>query len=103
LALDLGPEGTVYFVGVVATMRAEIDYRVQPQELHLAFSFKGSQWQRINLSELPSATRPNLLARTTTYLDDRAPFASSLVTLQMKAKLDSSATLWEAFRTIPRQ
>lgn len=100
LALDVA-NGAVYFVGVAITTQADREYRLQPGNSHVAFRLRSYEWERIKLSELPTSIKPNLLARTTTYLDDRGPFSSSLVTLEMKAKLDSVSGLARALRVIP--
>lgn len=102
IALDLGPDGAVYFVGVADTMRAQREYRVSPQEIHLAFRLRGTGWDRIKLAELPREVRPNLLANTSRYIAERGAVSDTLVTLPMKAKLDSVSGLWDAYRTIPR-
>ncbi len=101
LALDVG-DGAVYFVGVAITTRADREYRIQPGKSHVAFRLRGIEWERIKLSELPPALRPNLLANTYDYSAERRPVLDSLVTLQEKAKLDSASGLFEEFRVIPR-
>jgi hypothetical protein len=103
LALDLGPDNVVYFVGVALTRRAEREYRLPPDKSHVAFSLRGGQWERITLHELPAITKPNLLANTSRYLDERGPSSSSVVTLETKTKLDSVSGLFQALRVIPRE
>lgn len=102
LALDLGPDGAVYFVGVADTIRAQREYRAPPQEIHLAFRLGRAEWDQIKLHELPRDLRPNLLANTSRYIAEKRPLVEPLVTLQMKSSLDSVSGLWEAYKAIPR-
>jgi hypothetical protein len=102
LVLDVTPTGEWYLLGVVAANRGHRDYSVPEHKRYVAFKLSSSTWQRVPFSQFPESFKPNLLANTHRLFWKENTPSGTLVTFEMKRRVDSNPTLGRAYRIIDR-
>lgn len=102
LVLDVTPEGEWYLLGVVMASRGEKEYKLHERTRYVAFKLFGNRWRRVPFAAFPESFQPNLLANTSRLIWKEETPSGTLVTFDMKRRVDSLSTLGNLYKSIDR-
>ena len=99
-ALDVAADGGIYLVAVAAEAAREKEYKLGPNEYHVAFKYVGNQWHRIPITSVPREFQPNMMADTRGLFIENGS-TTDFVDLALKSKVDSDLRIVKWYRIGP--